>query len=261
VKRDLSRSWENARSALIVAHPGHELRVHHWVERARPLVLVLTDGSGHSKSPRIASTTGVLIKAGAIAGRLYGRFPDAKLYRGLLVGDAEMFRCLAEEIAEILDKEEIEFVVADAVEGVNPAHDLCRLLVNAALLRLERSHGRTPRNLEFLLEGPPNDCPPEDRAEAIFLQLDDDAFERKIAAVRSYPELAVDVDRILASNARETFRVECLRPVRYHLEIGDRFRQPAIYEQYGAKQVAAGYYQEVIRFHDHLAPLARQLAS
>ena len=38
--------WQQRKAALIVAHPGHELRVHHWMELARPLVLVLTDGSG-----------------------------------------------------------------------------------------------------------------------------------------------------------------------------------------------------------------------
>ena len=33
--------WQQRKAALIVAHPGHELRVHHWMELARPLVLVL----------------------------------------------------------------------------------------------------------------------------------------------------------------------------------------------------------------------------
>nr|MDP9120522.1 hypothetical protein [Acidobacteriota bacterium] len=28
------------RAALVIGHPGHELRVHGWLERARPLVLV-----------------------------------------------------------------------------------------------------------------------------------------------------------------------------------------------------------------------------
>jgi hypothetical protein len=127
-------------------------------------------------------------------------------------------------------------------------------------MRLEKATERALENLEFPLEGPPSDCPPGDLANAIVLHLDDEAFQRKIDAVSRYPELAVDVDRILASNAREAFRVECLRPVRYGLEIGHRFRHPAFYEGYGEKQVAAGHYQEVIRFRDHLAPLARQLA-
>jgi hypothetical protein len=44
----------------MIAHPGHELRVHHWIERTRPLVFVLTDGSGHTGVSRLASTTAVL---------------------------------------------------------------------------------------------------------------------------------------------------------------------------------------------------------
>ena len=35
------------RAVLVVAHPGHELRVHGWLELARPTVCILTDGSGH----------------------------------------------------------------------------------------------------------------------------------------------------------------------------------------------------------------------
>jgi hypothetical protein len=52
-------------AALVVAHPGHELRVHHWLELTRPFVIVLTDGSGHSGQSRLASTTRVLAAAGA----------------------------------------------------------------------------------------------------------------------------------------------------------------------------------------------------
>lgn len=34
----------SGRAALVVAHPGHELRVYGWLEQARPRVFVLTDG-------------------------------------------------------------------------------------------------------------------------------------------------------------------------------------------------------------------------
>src|SRR5438034_752023 len=33
----------NARAALFIAHPGHELLVHGWLELVRPFVFVLTD--------------------------------------------------------------------------------------------------------------------------------------------------------------------------------------------------------------------------
>ena len=37
---------EDACTALVIGHPGHELLVHGWLEVARPIVFVFTDGSG-----------------------------------------------------------------------------------------------------------------------------------------------------------------------------------------------------------------------
>jgi hypothetical protein len=262
MNKEVSRPtpWEGRRAALVVAHPGHELRIHHWLERARPLVFVLTDGSGHTDTSRLASTSATLERAGAISGQVYGRFSDRELYRAILAGEADLFVALADEIASFLDHEGVEYVVGDAVEGVNPSHDVCRLLLNAALMRIEAMSGRRLRNLEFPLEGPPHDCPPDDRAEAIILELADDAYQRKLAAVRSYPEIAAEMQRTLATHSLEAFRIECLRPVRYGLDISDCFEHPAIYEWYGEKQVAAGFYRDVIRFRQHLAPLAERLS-
>ncbi|PYT01250.1 MAG: hypothetical protein DMF65_07865 [Acidobacteria bacterium] len=69
-------------SAIVVAHPGHEVRLHGWLERERPLVLILTDGSGREGRSRIASTTRYLEKFGARRGRVFGRFTDLEVYRG-----------------------------------------------------------------------------------------------------------------------------------------------------------------------------------
>jgi hypothetical protein len=242
----------------MIGHPGHELRVHHWIERARPLVFVLSDGSGHTGMSRLASTTAVLERAGATPGAIYGRLSDQAVYRAILDGDVDLFAGLAGELAAALDQAEVGCVVGDAVEGFNPGHDVCRLVINAALLRLAES-GRHPANFEFLLEGAPEDCPPEDRAEAIRLELDGDALQRKLAAAAGYPEMAYEMERALASHGRDSFGAEHFRPVRYGLEIGGRHAQPPYYESYGEKQVAAGIYREVIRFRDHMAPLAEGL--
>src|SRR5205809_6166035 len=74
-------------AVLFVAHPGHELSVHGWLERARPEVFVLTDGSGGEGSARSASTARVLAACGASAGSIFGRFRDTDLYRALLESD------------------------------------------------------------------------------------------------------------------------------------------------------------------------------
>jgi hypothetical protein len=252
-------AWQERRAALVVAHPGHELRIYHWLEQARPLVLVLTDGSGHTETSRLTSTSSALGMAGATAGSLYGRFSDREFYQAIIEGNVDLFIALADEIASLFVREGVEYVVGDAVEGINPSHDVCRLVINAALLRIEATSGRRLGNLEFLLEGPPQECPPNDRAEAIILELAEDAYQRKLAAAQSYPEMASEIQRILGTHAIEAFRVECLRPVRYRLDIGDRFEHPPVYEWYGEKQVAAGFYRDVIRFRQHLAPLAERL--
>lgn len=256
---DSSYRWESRRSALVIAHPGHELRVYHWVERAHPLVLVLTDGSGHTDRSRLASTTAVLSQAGATPGSLYGQVSDRELYQAVLGGNANLFLSLTDEIAKILDEQGIEYVVGDAVEGVNPGHDMCRLVLNAALLRIEQTTGRRVRNFEFPVEGPPFDHS-DNKSDGIQLVLDDGAYRRKLTAAKNYTELAVDLARIVSAHGEHIFRIEYLRPVHYGLEIGQLFEHPAIYERYGEKQVAAGLYQEVIRFREHIAPLAKRLA-
>ena len=201
----------------------------------------------------------VLDGAGATRSSFYGRLADRDLYRAILRGERDLFVNLANELADSLLSADITYVVGDAVEGFNPGHDVCRLLLNAALLRIERMGGRPIRNMEFPVEGPPNECPAEDRAEAFFFTLDDEAYQRKLQAARTYPELAAEMERVLSIHSADMFRFECIRPVRYGLDIGRQFSHPCFYERYGEKQVAAGIYREVIRFHEHVAPLAAHL--
>src|SRR6185436_1441495 len=106
----MASSSGTAASALIVAHPGHELRVHGWLERERPLVCVLTDGSGHSGVSRLPSTLRVLRRAGARPGPVFGRFTDRALYEVLLGGRIEILASVACELAKVLATEHVERV-------------------------------------------------------------------------------------------------------------------------------------------------------
>src|SRR5438105_9826273 len=81
------RSAPDERALLVVAHPGHELRLFGWLCSARPDVLVLTDGSGHSGRSRIEATRNVLLMTGARAGAVFGEFTDRQLYAALLQAD------------------------------------------------------------------------------------------------------------------------------------------------------------------------------
>ena len=155
----MSPALPGRRAALVIAHPGHELRVHGWVELARPLAFVLTDGSGHTGQSRLTSTSRLLERAGAARGGIYGRLTDRALYAAILGGDVDLVAGLAGELAQALVDGEIDYVVGDALEGYNPGHDLCRVIIDAAAELAGRA-GQRVACLDFPLVGRPNECPP-----------------------------------------------------------------------------------------------------
>jgi hypothetical protein len=271
-----------ASSALFVAHPGHEMRLHGWLARARPVVCVLTDGSGRSGLSRLNSTTNYLQEIGAERGSLYGRFSDQEIYCSLLRHDYSLFIELVNELAETFKSARVELVVGDAAEGYNSTHDLCRLLVNAAV-RIASGAGRGRiSNYDFPVVNRPDSCPEDVRAAAIWLHLDDATFALKMAAARKhYPELVNEMETALSGNGDspllsylerqeshqaeaaatclDNFRVEVLRPVGNRERFDALMRHKPFYELHGERQVAAGHYAQTIRYREHLAPLADAL--
>jgi hypothetical protein len=243
------------RPVLVVAHPGHELRVYGWMEAAAPRVCVLTDGSGSGGEARLESTTRVLAGTAARRGSIYGWMSDRAIYAAILERDFACFTGLAEQLAGELAASDADCVVGDAVEGYNPSHDVCRLVVNAALRML----GREVPAYDFLLVGAPDRCPDELKGRAVWLELDDQALERKLAAARSYPELAGEVEAALGRFGVAPFRTECLRPVDPSERYGWDPAEVPYYETYGEKRVAEGAYDRVLRFREHVQPLADAL--
>lgn len=242
-----------ARPALIIAHPGHELRVHHWLERAHPLVFVLTDGSGSAGQSRVASTLRVLGAAGAEASKVMGRFADEALYRAIMTGESgEMARVTA-SIADALVEHDVDVVVADSCEFYNPAHDLCRAVANLAIERARRVTGAHIASYDYAVVGVP-DAGGVDGEQV--LTLDDAALQRKFDAAMQYPEMRKDVEIALRLDRLDAFRVEALRPAGTELPAPEG---RAFYERAGEEHVAAGRYPSVLRHDEHFAPFVNAL--
>jgi hypothetical protein len=265
---------------LAIAHPGHELRVHHWLETNRPQVWVLTDGSGHTGRSRIDSTSRVLEATGAVPGPVYAHLSDVALYEAVLNFEFRPFIADVDRLAAALMQEPVTCVAGDAEEGYNPAHDICRLIINAAVHLVQLKLDRHVPNYDFTLAGAPAPRADELRERSIWLTLDDTAFARKVSAARNYPELQGEVeaalngtpngslgnDPLLNERSRATygvstannFRVECLR---YVAPTGLRRDKDAVpfYEEYGERQVRAGHYTRVLRYREHILPLAEAL--
>jgi hypothetical protein len=242
-------------AALVVAHPGHELRVHHWLESARPRVFVLTDGSGARKEGRIESTTAILRRAGSTSGSIYGVFTDRRVYQLVLAGRHDEIVRLTEELARQLETHQIDYVVGDACEGYNPTHDICRLMIGAAVALAGRRRGKMIGNFDFPLTG----LPAAGGGPMITLHLKDDEFARKVTAARGYRELRDEVDQLDRQFGLEAFRQECLRPVESLNGFAGPPQLPPFYEKFGRQRVATGTYQSLLTYHRHFRPLAERL--
>lgn len=247
------------RSLLVVAHPGHELRLFGWMRAARPEVLVLTDGSGSIAQPRVSSSHQVLALAAATAGPLFGRYSDQEVYRALLAADHGYFAAIEAAIAARLGSGAFDAVVADPYEGYNPSHDLCSLLVNVARERVRRESGRRIAGYEYALTAPlPGATAPEG---VVSLSLAGSALDDKIAAARNYPELQWEIDQALAREGMQAFAREELRPLDGPGLCLVPARLPPHYELHGERKRAEGVYADVIRYREHFVPVMEALVA
>lgn len=250
--------WRDERSLLVVGHPGHELRVHRWLELARPKVAVLTDGSGGSGVARVDATARVVAAAGASCSGLFGALTDRVAYEILLERRHDELLELAERLLAEAERCDATILVGDAAEGFNPVHDLCRAMIDAVAGRLTRRRGRALANFEFTLEASPESG--AHRVDALRVELDGAALERKLAAARSYGELRPEVERALSAHGDRAFALEVLMPVDSTRDWSSRVPLPTAFEAWGERRVREGLYRRVLRFEEHFLPAVDVLA-
>lgn len=238
-------------AALIVGHPGHELRLFRWLESARPVVFVLTDGSGSGQS-RTASTRALLGATGSTAGPVMGAFTDVEIYDAMMSGDIGRLVGVTEAIAESLVRYGVQSVVADAFEFYNPTHDLCAVVATLAAARAGANASTRIGRYDYPLTTGA-------AGKGIVIPLDPTDVERKLAAAYRFANLTDDVDQLLRDVGTEDVGRELLRPVSASLELPVPARKP-YYELRGEERVASGRYRTVLRYEQHFVPFVQALA-
>lgn len=243
------------RPLLLIAHPGHELRLFGWLRQAQPLIVMLTDGSGSTGVPRVDLSERVVERSGGeIVFGGYFREPD--LYNMILRGDSAAFVACALHLGRIAADAGIDQIVCDASEGYHPAHDLCLPLARA----VARYSDVSPEVREYAVIGNPQLGLAA--ADNFVMTLDESTWREKVACCRGY---AADSGSVLEQEVRymfdtfgeEAFRHEILQPagtLQAQLDGGRRY-----YERRGEQQVAAGRYQHVLRYTEHLQPIENAL--
>ena len=247
------------KTVLMIAHPGHELRVYGWLSKVKPLVCVLTNGAGRTGKSRLASTSHILESVGTTSGSIYGEYADTEIYQAVLAHDFSFFTDVVDDLVQLLIGQEIEYIVGDASEGYNPGHDICRLLIDTAVEIARQRAGNSIANFDFRLTGSPAQIPHEVTQNTIQLMLDTATFQSKLEASRNYPEMSEEVDAAIGKYGEESFRAEIFRSVKSDGLPCPGNQVAPFYEQHGERQVAAGYYQHVIRYRQHMLPLIEAL--
>lgn len=242
---------EHQTAALVIAHPGHELLLHHWMERARPIVFALTDGSGGSGVSRSAHSARVVTAAGGRVGPVFGAKPDREWYEAILGGDRGFFCAVARTIGAACVEAGVRCVVTDSVEYFNPMHDLCAALASFVARSVASETGCEVGLFDYPIEQPN----PASSGVAVVIELDRDALERKRAAATSIPPLASEVARHLDRAPRE-----CLRRVAPDREWPRHAAEEPHYERVGRERIARSAYDRLITYEKHVRPLALGLS-
>lgn len=233
-------------AALVVAHPGHELRLFRWLETEHATLFVLTDGSGRSGRSRVESTRHVLASAGCKPGSMMGALTDVDVYRDVLAGDVTNIARLTKELAVAIAGGGFRSIVSDAVEFYNPTHDLCWVMANLAA----RVCGSVDR-FSFAVVGHPDN--------GLAIELDDDAFCRKMEMATRYDDLAVDVEELIRRVGSDALRREVFTPVDPRAIAPEEPCEMPYFERRGEEQVSSGRYAVVLRYREHFAPFIKKL--
>lgn len=237
---------------LLIAHPGHELRMLQWVAQTRPHVVMLTHGDGSIGQPRLTDSREVLARLNVqVRSEWLEAVSDQFLYQAMLGRVDSPLPGWLDRLVEACLAAGITTVVADEAEGYNPSHDVCRVLANCLVTRLRRA-GRQVRCLEVPLVGHPCD-PLRKAAVREMVPLTRAQTEWKLAQMRDYakrcsPVLEAEVQKMIDDFGQDAFATECLyEAVRTSYEDGRCPVQKPYFEQVGEARLAAGVYRDVIR--------------
>lgn len=247
------------KAALIMGHPGHELRILKSLQRFRPRVYIITDGSGSSSSSRVQSSRALLSSFGGKESQILGKFTDRALYQLILDHDIGPLQELMAQISKDLVDGQIDWIYGDAIEGFNPTHDLCRYLINGVVIIMQKMVSYQIYNYAFTLDALPADSHPELENDAIWIHLNEVELTAKIQAALAYPEMSSEVESALLRHGKEAYKIECFQPVRnLHCLTGWTTDKP-FYEIHGSNRVSSGQYREPITFEKHMKPLGESL--
>ena len=243
----------------VFAHPGHELKIYSYLKILKPIVVILSDGSGHSDQSRVYQSLEIIQDIDCTPSALFGNFSDKYFYDKILNQDFKFFRGLMLTIYNLILENNITTIIGDNLEGYNPLHDLCRYLINGAILKCIKQNYHNCENYYFNLTTP--SLQNAFSHQAFPLRLSHQLWLNKMVAGHNYTELSNDLNFQINSFGEHDFTNECLFSLANdNLEISENWLpSEALYECFGKQRLRQNHYSQTILYAKHLQPIATDL--
>jgi hypothetical protein len=242
-------------SALIIGHPGHELRAFKILKDLKPDVYILTDGSGQNNDSRLHQSIKLIESLGATYKYSFIPFPDKEIYNIILSGDLDKIKQIKKQLLISVKENNYSEIYGDALEGFNPTHDICRYIINGIVAEMEKDNPQKPiLNYDFLLDKIPDMS--SQKKNNLSFELSPTELEMKIKAALDYPELKAEVEMAIERFGVSSFSWELYSRITDLNQISNWKNPFPYYEEIGRKRVASGAYKNCIEFEKHIKPIA-----
>lgn len=186
--------------ALSIAHPGHELRLHGFLEAAKPFVFLLGNGGDDKKVNALHNYLGgIYHHTSAIGGNENARdvtytmeqkgksktkfISDEEIILEIQQQDISFFELYTKKMANMFLFNKVEHVAMDAAEGFYAAHDICHVMTKLAARLAEKVSGKKITLYEFNTYFPVEHGMDEN---CIILELTPEQQEEKIKNIVQY---------------------------------------------------------------------------
>lgn len=276
--------------ALSIAHPGHELRLHGFLEQTSPYVFILTDGSDRTGNDMMMDSIRVIDKAtkhgkkitlaylkstasrkifklsvpGAEKGEAHLR--DTDIYNEVLNQHTGLFEMYINFMATNLIKYKIDYVVADPNEEKNIAHEVTRMLTDLAIELVYKKNRKEIISYDFAIDKP-YDSKLND--QCIHIKLDEQAVKRKLDAIHKFPLALLDMKPNISLDASVIIELNKMPDGKMAINemigqinpnfIKNEYLRPYVFTEPAENPLYQLPGADVIRYQQHLKPLKEKL--
>ena len=254
------------RRLVVFSHPNHEVAVFGLLQRWQPTLVYLTDGGGED---RVAQTRAGLARIGLLDHATFLDHAESAFYAGLIARDAAFFDGVARQVAGLIERVQPDEVLCDGVEYYNPVHDLSLPLVYRALFLAGLTPGRVRVSeiplIRQLSDGNPQEYvvqrPSASRVatQRVLTLKPGEILAKRAARDEVYTLLAAQLGPVICDLPDHYLGTETTVPASLPFSV------PADcalrYEWRAERLHEDGTITQMITYHDHFLPLARELSA